>query len=127
LVGSHRCRLSVVSPDHVSALSRRAIWPVSGRLSTIISGRALIDSSWVPAAFRPPAFASWSSCARPGVEPSSRSAYRHANSETDPDGVSVFRTHELRSGWVPSLLVVLRDHLVAVEQRCPGHAEVAVG
>jgi hypothetical protein len=22
----------------------------------------------------------------------------------DPDGVSVFRTHELRSGWVPSLL-----------------------
>jgi hypothetical protein len=52
--------------------------PVSGRLSTPISRRTLIDSAWFPAAFRPPAFASWSSCSRPGVELSLRSAYRHA-------------------------------------------------
>ena len=30
-----------------------------------------------PASFRPPAFASWASCSRQGVEPSSRSAYHH--------------------------------------------------
>jgi hypothetical protein len=31
----------------------------------------------LPASFRPPAFASWASCSRQGVEPSSRSAYHH--------------------------------------------------
>ena len=54
-----------------------------------------------PAAFRPPAFASRSSFARRGIQPSSRSACR----TTDPDlvGVSAFRTHELRPGWAPSV------------------------
>ena len=55
-----------------------------------------------PVAFRPPAFASWASCSRRGVRPSSRSAYRAA-SGPDPDGVSTFRTHEIRPGWVPSI------------------------
>jgi hypothetical protein len=50
---------------------------VSGRSSTTIRGRrALIDPSWFPAAFRLPALASWSSFARPGLELSSRLAYR---------------------------------------------------
>ena len=54
-----------------------------------------------PAAFRPPAFASRSSDSRRGVGPSSRSAYRARG--PDPDGVTTFRTHELRPGWVPPL------------------------
>jgi hypothetical protein len=91
----------VGSPDHVSTLSspgtRPGIRPVIH--DDQLEGPALL--SWFPAAFRPPAFASWSSCARPGVGLSSRSAYRP---RPDPDGVSVFHTHELRSGWVPSLL-----------------------
>jgi hypothetical protein len=53
-----------------------------------------------PAAFRPPAFASRSSDSRRGVGPSSRSAYRP---RPDPEGVTAFRTHELRPGWVPPL------------------------
>jgi hypothetical protein len=60
-----------------SALVRaRAPGPVSGRLSTPIGRRALISSAWFPAAFPLPAFASWSSCSRRGVELSLRSAYR---------------------------------------------------
>jgi hypothetical protein len=54
----------------------RAPGPVSGRLSAAISRRVPICPPWFPAAFRPPALASWSSCARPGVGLSSRSAYR---------------------------------------------------
>ena len=46
-----------------------------------------------PAAFRPPAFASWASCPARGITPLSRSAYRATNG-ADPDRVSVFRTHE---------------------------------
>ncbi len=55
-----------------------------------------------PVAFRPPAFASWSSCSRRGIRPSSRSAYQ-PHRGPDPDGVTAFRTHELRPGWVPSI------------------------
>ena len=51
-----------------------------------------------PAAFRLPAFAFRSSDSRRGVGPSSRSAYRP---RPDRDGVTTFRTHELRPGWVP--------------------------
>ena len=53
-----------------------------------------------PAAFRLPAFAFRSSDSRRGVGPSSRSAYRP---RPDRDGVTTFRTHELRPGWVPSV------------------------
>ena len=51
--------------------------------------------------FRPPAFASRSSYSRRGVGPSSRSAYRPKR--PDLDGVTAFRTHELRPGWVPPI------------------------
>ena len=51
----------------------------------------------VSAAFRPPAFASRSSDTRRGVGPSSRSAYRPTRDRT-PNGITAFRTHELRPG-----------------------------
>jgi hypothetical protein len=90
------------SPDHVIAVCGPDTGP--GIRPVIHDGQleALALLSWFPAAFPLPAFASWSSCARPGVGRSSRSAYRPQG--PDPDGVSVFHTHELRSGWVPSLL-----------------------
>jgi hypothetical protein len=57
-----------------------------------------------PVAFRPPAFASRSSCSRRGVGPSLRSAYRpRPRAHPDLDGVTAFRTRELRPGWVPPL------------------------
>jgi hypothetical protein len=54
--------------------------------------------SWFPAAFRPPAFASRSSDSRRGIGRPLRSAYRA--SCPDHDGVTTFRTHELRPGRV---------------------------
>jgi hypothetical protein len=39
---------------------------------------------------------------RPGIPPLLRSAY-HAKISADPDRVSVFRTHETRLGWAPSI------------------------
>jgi hypothetical protein len=39
---------------------------------------------------------------RPGIPPLLRSAYR-ATIGADPDGVSVFRTHETQLGWAPSI------------------------
>ena len=57
-----------------------------------------------PVAFRLPAFASRSSDTRRGVGLSSRSAYRtRPRARPDPDGVTAFRTHELRPGWVPPI------------------------
>jgi hypothetical protein len=44
-----------------------------------------------------------SSCARWGVGPSLRSAYRRP-SKPDPNGVSTFHTSEIRPGWVPPKL-----------------------
>ena len=88
---------------HLTASARfrvRAPGPVSGRLSTDRPAGGLHRSRWFPVAFRPPAFASRSSCSRRGVGPSSRSAYRTTGS--DPDGVTTFRTHELRPGRAPS-------------------------
>ena len=76
--------------------------PVSGQLSRTTGGGPAI-TSWFPVAFRPPAFASWSSCARQGAGPSLRSAYRSLLPGPDPDEVATFRAHELRPGWVPSL------------------------
>jgi hypothetical protein len=52
---------------------------VSGRLSPTASWRTGIWS-WFPAAFRLPALASWSSCARRGIGPSLRSACRTSRS-----------------------------------------------
>jgi hypothetical protein len=56
-------------------------------------------TSRFPAAFRPPAFASRSSHTRQGIgSPHGRPTDPHG---PDPDGVTAFRTHELRPGWVP--------------------------
>ena len=65
--------------------------------------KARLSRPGFPLPFRPPAFASWSSCARQGAGPSLRSAYRSLLPGPDPDGVATFRAHELRPGWVPSL------------------------
>ena len=56
-----------------------------------------------PAAFRPPAFASWSSCARQGSWAFLAVGLPVLLPGPDPDGVATFRAHELRPGWVPSL------------------------
>ena len=91
---------------HLTASARfraRAQGPVSGQLATTISWRT-DQPRWFPAAFRPPAFASRSSCSRRGVGPSSRSADRtRPRACPDPDGVTPFRTHELRPGRAPSI------------------------
>ena len=73
------------SPDRVSTLSRPGTcvpYPAGypGRPAGGASHRVR-----VPAAFRPPAFASRSSDSRRGVRPSSRSAYRTRG--PDPDGL----------------------------------------
>jgi hypothetical protein len=56
-----------------------------------------------PVAFRLPAFASWSSIARWGTRPPSRSADRPPSPGPDPNGVVTLHTHEMRPGRVPSL------------------------
>jgi hypothetical protein len=59
---------------------------------------------WFPVGFRPPAFASWTSCSRQRIPLSSQSAYRPATrGGPDSVGVPMFRTHEMRPGWVPPL------------------------
>jgi len=70
-----------------------------------------------PVAFRPPAFASWASCSRPGIQLSSRSACRPAprRRPPDPDGVSTFHTHEIRPGRVSSLP---RGRRCSYDHRC---------
>ena len=91
-----RVHLTTSAPFRVRAYAR--IRPV-----TQDTGGGPAIASWFPVAFRPPAFASWSSCARQGTGPSLRSAYRSLLPGPDPDGVATFRAHELRPGWVPSL------------------------
>lgn len=55
-----------------------------------------------PVAFRPPALASWASCARPRISfPYGRLT---PPNQRGPDGVSTFPTSEIRPGWAPSLL-----------------------
>jgi hypothetical protein len=56
-----------------------------------------------PAAFRPPAFASWSSCARWGTGPSLRSAYRLCCQGRTPTGLPRSARMSCGRGWVPSL------------------------
>jgi hypothetical protein len=60
-----------------ATLSGRATTPVSGQLSARRAGGGRrVACPRVPVAFRPPAFASGSSCARWGISPSSRLGYR---------------------------------------------------
>jgi hypothetical protein len=89
-------------PDHVSTLSGPGICPYPASYPGR-PAKARLSRPGFPVAFRPPAFASWSSCARQGTGPSLRSAYRSLLPGPDPDGVATFRAHELRPGWVPSL------------------------
>ena len=51
-----------------------------------------------PAAFRPPAFASWASCPARGLRPSCDRPTAPAGGGADPSGVSVFRARETRPG-----------------------------
>jgi hypothetical protein len=83
-------------------------------------------SSRFPAAFRPPAFASWASCSRPGIQLTSRSTCRWASRRRppDPDGVSTFHTHETRPGRASSLPRERRcshDHRDVRGRRLPPH------
>ena len=56
-----------------------------------------------PAAFRPPAFASWAILFPPGSWAFLTVGLPDALTAPDPDGVSTFRTHEIRPGWVPPI------------------------
>ena len=56
-----------------------------------------------PVAFRPPAFASWSSFSRWGIGSPSRSAYRHRRQAPDPNGVVVLHMSKTRPDRAPSL------------------------
>ena len=91
-----RVHLTTSAPFRVRVCPYPASYP--GR-----PAKARLSRPGFPVAFRPPAFASWSSCARQGTGPSLRSAYRSLLPGPDPDGVATFRAHELRPGWVPFL------------------------
>jgi hypothetical protein len=73
-------------PDHVSTLSGPGICPYPASYPGRSGGGPAIPS-WFPVAFRPPAFASWSSCARRGAGPSLRSAYRSCCQGRTPTGL----------------------------------------
>jgi hypothetical protein len=74
----------------------------------------------VPAAFRPPAFASWASCPARGFRPSYDRPTAPAGA--DPSGVSMFRTREMRLGpgalFTPGTAVPSRPGLVP-DRRLP--------
>ena len=105
LVLRFRCRRS-------SSL-HRLTWPTSApfrvrataRIRPVIrdrrrSGRP--PMSRFPAAFRPPAFASWPSCSRRGFGlPHGRPTGQQRC--PDLDGVPTFHTSEIRPGWVPPI------------------------
>ena len=83
--------------QHPFGPSHQARYPASyPRRST----EASTMSPRFPVVFRPPAFASWASCSRRGVPPSSRSAYR----QPAPDPTGLPRSaHRDTTGWVPPL------------------------
>src|SRR5271165_7643600 len=90
------------SPAHVSALAGPGIRPYPASYAGAIRGRSRCRDPCFPAAFRPPAFASWAPCPvrgfrptydRPTAQPALTRACR-----ADPDEVYTFRTHETRTG-----------------------------
>jgi len=96
------------SPAHVSTpisglrrLAGAGIRPLIREATA--GGRRSPAPGFMSPSFRSPAFASWASCSRHGIPPSSRSAYP-ATTRLGPDGVSTFHTCETRPDWVPSLL-----------------------
>ena len=74
---------------------------VSGRLSEAIARRARPSCPGFPLRFR---CRRWLFGHPVPAEELGVPRGRLTGQRPDPDGVSVFRTHELRSGWVPSLL-----------------------
>ena len=74
------------SPDHVSTLSGPGTCPYPASCPGTAGGGPAMMSRF-PAAFRPPAFASWSPCARWGTGPSLRSAYRSRCQGRTPTGL----------------------------------------
>ena len=95
-----QAHLSTSAP--LSRPGHRARYPASYPATT--AWRSHPRLCWFPVGFRPPAFASWTSCSRqensalltvglPG---------RHQGGP-DSVGVPMFRTHEMRPGWVPPL------------------------
>ena len=92
------------SPAHVSLLSQPGTRPGIRPVIRDDRRRSRSHCSRFPVAFRPPAFASWASCSRQGVRPLLTVGLpQPPTAAPDPDGVSTFRTHETRLGWVPSI------------------------
>ena len=84
---------------HTSARFRaRARGPVSGQLCSDRQRKSRPHWRSFPAAFRPPAFASWASCPARGLCPSYDRPTAPPAGGADPSGVSMFRTHETRLG-----------------------------
>lgn len=79
VISSSRAHLTTSAPFQAGPRG-----PVSGRLSGTAAWRARPSASRFPAAFPPPAFASWSSCSRSGFGRSLRSAYRPARGQAGP-------------------------------------------
>jgi len=88
---------------HVSSLSGRATHPYPTGYAPTIRRRSRIVR--LPVSRRLSACRRWllgSSCARWGVAPSSRSAYRQ-NRSPDPNGVVMLRMNKIRPGRAPPL------------------------
>lgn len=81
---------------HVSSLSCQAFACIRPVMRDN-RGRHGLPSRF-PVAFRLPAFASWAFLSRQGIVPFSRSAYPSPRRCWDLDGVSMFRTNEIRVG-----------------------------
>ena len=107
-----RCPTCPSVPGPAASSPHRLTWPrqhpfgsgqppVSGRLSRDGRRRSRPWCPRFPAAFQPPAFASWPSCSRRGIGLPHGQPTGPAG--PDPVGVSTFRTIELRPGWVPSI------------------------
>jgi hypothetical protein len=88
--------------QHPNLGVRRLDWRRYPAGYTTISAEEPSLHSRFPVAFRPPALASWASCARPELSlPYGRPTLPHAQG---PNGVSTFRTNEIRPGRASSLL-----------------------
>ena len=88
------------SPDRVSTLSRPGTRPVSGRLCGTAGWRSQPSLSRFPVAFRLPAFR-FSVIRFPPRGWALLTVGLPDQTSPDLDGVTTFRTHELRPGWVP--------------------------
>ena len=99
-----RPRCFTSSPVHVSA-PFGALGTTPGIRPVIQQRRhgGVATACWFPVGFRPPALL----LGHPVPAREFRSPYGRPTDppadESDPVGVSVFRTHEIRPGWVPSL------------------------